>query len=93
MALRQRKWARKTRNKLRKLLGGKCKNCGKKKELEFDVIVPLGDHHHRIEWSWRMSFYRKQYDNDNLQLLCSKCNLLKRNYMQLISKTGIEQPF
>lgn len=74
MGLRQRQWAAKWTIKLRLLLGGKCIDCGTTEDLHFDCIYPQGDHHHRIEWSWRMSFYRKQYAQNNLALRCEKCN-------------------
>ena len=75
MALRQRIWAKKTRLKLRRLLGMRCAVCGSKdyRKLEFDVIVPVGnDHHRKMEWSWRMSFYNQQFKLGNLQLLCGQ---------------------
>jgi len=51
----------------------KCKQCGSRdyRKLEFDVITPCdGGEHHKIEWSWRMSFYMEQFRKGNLQLLC-----------------------
>lgn len=92
MALRQRQWAREWRLKLRRLLGMKCKKCNSKDylKLEFDVIIPIGDfdktgkerHHRAMEWSWRISFYRKQYAMGNLQLLCGRCNHDKSNKLE-----------
>lgn len=81
MGLRQREWARKTRLKLRRILGLQCKQCGSRyyMKLEFDCIKPTGHWHHRIEWSWRMSFYNKQHKAGNLQLLCDRCNSKKGN--------------
>lgn len=82
MGLRQREWARKKRLELRRLLGMRCQYCGSKdyRKLEFDCIKPMGDGHHcRMDWSWRMSFYRRMYREQNLQLLCSKCNSKKGN--------------
>jgi 5-methylcytosine-specific restriction endonuclease McrA len=78
MGLRQRQWAAKARLQLRRILGMKCAKCGSKdyRKLEFDLINPSADNfpnprgHHKIEWSWRMSFYRKQFAAGNLQLLC-----------------------
>lgn len=77
MAERQRRWARRASAHLRKLLGSKCAVCGKRHELEFDCIKPQGHRHHRIEWSWRISFYRQQMAAGNLQLLCGRHNRLK----------------
>ena len=75
MAKRQREWAKKKRLQLRRLLGMKCQQCGSKdyRKLEFDVIIPVGNEHHRkMEWSWRMSFYWQQFKVGNLQLLCGQ---------------------
>lgn len=76
MGLRQRQWARRKRLELRRLLGMRCAVCGSRdyRKLEFDVIVPIGnnDHHRKMEWSWRMSFYFQQYKRKNLQLLCGQ---------------------
>jgi len=95
MGLRQREWARKETKRLRSLLGGKCVQCGTTEELEFDVIIPVGnnDHHRRMEWSWRTSFYRKQHDKGNLQLLCQKHNTQKSNQMWLTNSQEVNEPF
>lgn len=73
MGKRQRAWAKKKRLELRRALGMKCSCCGSRdyRRLEFDVIKPCGERHHgEMDWSWRMSFYRKQFQAGNLQLLC-----------------------
>jgi hypothetical protein len=72
MAARQRIWAAHARKLLRRALGMKCAACGSKdyRKLEFDCIKPCGDRHHKMEWSWRISFYREQFRAGNLQLLC-----------------------
>ena len=75
MGLRQRQWAARKRLELRRLLGMKCAYCGSRdlRKLEFDVIIPVdcaSYGHHKMEWSWRMSFYFRQYRQGNLQLLC-----------------------
>jgi len=78
MAQRQRDWARRTRDSILELLGEKCKKCKQRYDLEFDCIIPVGNEHHRkMEWSHRMSFYRKQLAAGNLQILCSPCNSRK----------------
>ena len=77
MGLRQRRWAWKQTQRLRVLLGGKCAKCRKTKKLTFDCKEPRGDYHHKMEWSWRMSFYRAQHREGNLQLLCHNCNSQK----------------
>lgn len=87
MALRQRQWARKKRLELIRLLGLKCIDCKTRdyRKLEFDVIVNVDKEpntkprHHTMEWSWRMSFYRKQYHDGNLVLRCQKCHAKKSN--------------
>ena len=94
MAKRQRDWARRETERLRTLLGGKCRKCGTTENLEFDVIIPIGnDDHHNYEWSWRMSFYRKQLERKNLQLLCEKHNGKKQNSMELFTHEPPEEPF
>ncbi|MCU0783722.1 MAG: HNH endonuclease [Verrucomicrobia bacterium] len=82
MALRQREWAARARRDLMQQLGRACAWCGSKKRLTFDCIVPTGDGlrgHHAYEWSWRISFYRRQFQEDNLQVLCDVCNSRKGN--------------
>ena len=77
MGLRQREWAARARRELRRKLGMACKQCGSRyyAKLEFDVINPCDNgKHHKIEWSWRISFYRQQADAGNLQLLCPDCH-------------------
>lgn len=95
MAYRQRNWAREWTKKLRSILGGKCNYCGLRERLEFDLIHPIDTQgkHHKMEWSWRLSFYRKQHTNQNLQLLCQKCNGKKGNNLELSNYEEIEQPF
>ena len=90
MGLRQRIWAKKKRLELRRLLGMKCAQCGSKdyRKLEFDVIIPQGGKHHKMEWSWRMSFYYQQFRKNNLQLLCGQKVGSCHN-----KKTINEQPF
>ena len=81
MGLRQREWARRTREKLLDLLGRRCGWCGAtdaEEKLTFDCIEPQGHAHHRkFCWPKRMSFYRRQLAADNLQVLCDRCNSRK----------------
>lgn len=75
MAKRQKAWARRKTAELRRQLGGVCARCGKRRRnLEFDCIIPQGHKHHRMEFSWRMSFYNAQFQAGNLQLLCDPCH-------------------
>jgi len=79
MGKRQKAWARRETDRLRQVLGGCCSVCGTTDKLEFDVIIVVGnnDHHRKMDWSHRMSFYRKQHSLNNLQLLCKYHNGLK----------------
>lgn len=77
MGLRQRKWAKIARERLFQQFGGVCRVCGGRECLEFDCINPTGDYHHRIEWSHRISYYRRQAALGNLQVLCQRCNSRK----------------
>ncbi len=75
MARRQKEWAKKARFELQLKLGGVCAECGTDKDLDFDCIKPQGDQHHRMDTSHRISFYRRQHREGNLQLLCRyKCH-------------------
>lgn len=95
MAKRQRDWARKVRDWLFVQLGRKCKTCGATVQLEFDLIIPANntDHHRKMEWSWRMSFYRREFHKQNLQVLCDKCNGRKQNQLKLVNTPEIDEPF
>lgn len=81
MARRQKEWARRTRDGLLAALGRQCAWCGTTANLQFDCIIPQGDHHHKIDWSHRMSFYRQQHTEGNLQILCERCNSIKGDEM------------
>ena len=87
MGQRQKDWARRARLRLIEQLGGVCVECGTDKKLEFDCIKPMGDSHHRMESSARMSFYHAQHRASNLQLLCERHNNLKS------AKERENQPF
>jgi len=78
MGMRQRKWARKAAKRLKLVLGYCCAcGCGRFQRLQFDCIIPQGDRHHKIEFSWRISFYRRQAKQGNLQLLAEPCHITK----------------
>ena len=79
MAKRQKEWARQARFELMFKLGGACVECGTDRDLDFDCIIPQGPAHHRdMDTSHRMSFYRRQHAEGNLQLLCRhKCHKKK----------------
>lgn len=77
MAKRQRAWAKKTRETLVELLGGCCVACGSRASLELDCLEPQGHYHHTLDMSRRASFFRRQYQANNLQVLCTVCHLHK----------------
>lgn len=77
MSKRNKEWARKARKNLQGELGGECAWCGSVDELTFDCINPRGDSHHRKDTSARMCFYRAQFAEKNLQILCAHCNTKK----------------
>lgn len=76
-ATRQVRWAKQAASRLREQLGGRCACCGTSETLTFDCISPQGDKHHRAGRVSRICFYRKQWRQGNIQLLCSRCNELK----------------
>lgn len=61
------------------ILGGKCVYCGTVEALTFDCIKPMGREHHGMSSAQRMGFYRRQWRNGNLQILCNLCNIKKSN--------------
>jgi len=77
MGARQKEWARKARVELMSTLGAVCVACGDRENLTFDCKTPCGHAHHRKEFSARVSFYRAQHRNGNLQVLCAPCNSAK----------------
>jgi hypothetical protein len=58
-------------------MGNKCACCGATQGLEFDVIRPTGQHHARLEYSVRTSYYLHQFRQGNLQILCKPHNVIK----------------
>jgi len=77
MSARAKTWARQARARLLQIMGGTCACCGTTDSLTFDCIVPQGDDHHRGSTDQRMIFYRRQFESDNLQILCDSCNARK----------------
>lgn len=77
MGQRQKQWARRRRQHLLLMLGGRCRTCGTREALTFDLISPGGDQHHRMEASTRCSFYSAEMRRGNLQILCAVCNSIK----------------
>ena len=95
MAKAQKEWARRKRSELLELLGNVCAHCGTTENLEFDCISPRGDRHHRGEASQRMCFYRRQFREGNLQVLCNVCNGRKGDEEPVLLLTAplAEEPF
>lgn len=79
MSARQRDWAARKRLSMCQLLGGKCLHCGVTTNLSFDCIKPTRDGHARLDSVRRVSYYLRQMRAGNLQLLCSRCNSVKRD--------------
>ena|ERR1017187_4170465 len=81
--IRQKRFYKRLRTWLLVELGGVCSICKSSEELELDVRIPIGERketkekHHCMSSNQRITFYRKQYEVGNLQLLCSKCNSRK----------------
>lgn len=74
MGVRQKEWAKKAKKKLMVELGGKCVECGTKRKLTFDCVIPTGHAHHKMSFDRRMSYYRAQAADCNLQILCKRHN-------------------
>jgi 5-methylcytosine-specific restriction endonuclease McrA len=73
--------ARKRRDALHKKHGNQCRLCGESRfeaKLHIDCIIPQGfEHHRKMGFCCRMRFYVKQDAQDNIRLLCEKCNCSK----------------
>lgn len=74
---RQVAWASATREKMIRILGGRCKYCGLDSNLTFDCIVPRGGAHHKLSSVSRVIFYKREMALGNVQLLCHGCNSRK----------------
>ena len=77
MGKRQRDWARKAYDRLILELGGKCIKCGTLSALTIDHIDGCDYYHEKLEWSYRVSVYRREAKEEKLQVLCEKCNVKK----------------
>jgi 5-methylcytosine-specific restriction endonuclease McrA len=77
MAKRQRKWARRAYEKLILQLGGRCIECGSLSGLSIDHINGKDWTAYKVEWSHRISIYRREASQGLLQILCIKCNSRK----------------
>lgn len=77
MGKRQREWARRAYDKLIQDLGGKCVKCGTTEDLTIDHIEGCEFKHSDVEWSQRISIYRREAKENKLQVLCDKHNCQK----------------
>jgi len=77
MGKRQKAWARKAYDKLIKELGGKCVKCGTEENLTIDHVDGCEFDHNSVEWSQRISIYRREAKENKLQVLCNKHNCQK----------------
>lgn len=77
MSQRQTEWARRKREEMIAVLGGRCVDCGTTACLTFDCIVPTGNAHHKLSSSQRVSYYVRQLRLGNLTVRCSLCNSKK----------------
>lgn len=79
MGQRQRQWAALETARLRKQLGGECVECGSTDDLQFDHIDGSDWQANTVEWSARISRYRREIAAGLIQLLCGPCNRQKGN--------------
>ncbi len=95
MSRAAKEWARQKRRDLMALFGNVCAHCGTAENLEFDCIYPTGHRHHRGDASQRMCFYRRQFREGNLQVLCNVCNARKGDDAPVLVVTAplAETPF
>jgi len=77
MGKRQREWARRAYDRLIVELGGKCVQCGSLSALTVDHIEGCEYAHETVEWSYRVSIYRREAKEGKLQVLCATCNQKK----------------
>ncbi len=77
MAKRQRAWARRAYDRLIIELGGRCAQCGSVSALTIDHVDGCDFDHNTVEWSHRISIYRREAKEGLLQVLCDKCNCKK----------------
>lgn len=79
MGHRQKIWARKAYDKLIQELGAACYHCGSTENLTVDHIAGKDYVANKLEWSARVSRYRREMKEGKLQVLCNTCNVMKGN--------------
>ena len=91
---RQVEWARRERERLVKLMGGRCVRCGTDQDLQFDHRDGLRTWICRDLSRWmRMVLYRREHAEGKLQLLCSACNRLKIREDFARREAACDRPF
>ena len=88
MAKRQKEWARRAYEALIISLGGRCRHCGATAGLSIDHIEGCDFVHNKVEWSARISIYRREAKEGKLQVLCIKCNSKKGDPRDLPDDDG-----
>lgn len=76
MSLRQRHWARKAYATLIRQLGGCCSRCGSTDDLSIHHPNGRDWRLEKVEWSARISIYRREAKEGKLGVLCMQCNRL-----------------
>ena len=66
--------ARAIRAYLQQQLGGCCRICRSKYDLEFHYLPGMGREHHRLSFPERMNFYRDAATRGSVELLCADCH-------------------
>lgn len=74
MAKRQREWANRAKARLCLALGNLCWACGSPGPLEIDHIHGRDWKPRKVEFSHRISIYRREWAEGKIRLLCSQCN-------------------
>ena len=88
MGARQQAWAKRVWNEMVEALGGICyhKDCDETDDLQIDHIAGKDWTANKVEWSWRMSIYRKEMKEGKLQLLCQFHNAKKGDPRRHLAK-------
>lgn len=79
MSHRQRVWAGRAYAALVAELGGKCYDCGTTRDLSIHHIAGKKYTSSKLEWSHRVSTYRKEMKEGKLWVLCITCNSKRGN--------------